>query len=180
EPLSVSGSSGVTASTVPTFEASGQLAAAWLLRSICAGEHASRPSAAEGFTTIPGGSVTTASLKCDSASPFGTSLWGTRRSASRPVGEFAPLAWGVIVSEGLKSSRLQSVMPAGRPSRSWFTPLVSTNVPGSCHGSAWKDSDGGCAEQLVGSVRKGGGASLLGQPPSTGMVSPEPPRHSPR
>ncbi len=48
----------MSTSTVPSFEASGQLLGPSLLRSTSASEQAARPLAAEGFTAIPSGRVT--------------------------------------------------------------------------------------------------------------------------
>ena len=59
----------MSTSTEPIFDSSGQVASPRLSKPTSAGEHAFRPSADDGFTVIPSGSVTTAFSRCAVAQP---------------------------------------------------------------------------------------------------------------
>ncbi len=110
EPFKGSSSSGVSISTDPIFDASGQVESARLSKPTSAGEHAFRPSADDGFTVIPSGSVTTALSRCADASPSGFSFCGMRTSTSRPVGESAWLEVGWTLIDGSNGRSSQPVM----------------------------------------------------------------------
>lgn len=84
---------------------------------ICASEQAPRPSAPEGLTVTPAGSVTVVSLMLELERPFAPRLtsWGTRTCTERPVGVLAELTSGWASIEGSKASRLQPLIPSARP-----------------------------------------------------------------
>src|ERR1700721_908942 len=102
-------STGVLIFTLAAFDASGQLAAAGLCSAICASEHASSPSPADGLITTPSGSVTDSPFTSASASPDAASVdsCGTRTSTLMPVGVLAGVFSGSVLIEGLNGRRLQ-------------------------------------------------------------------------
>src|ERR1039458_3973842 len=108
-PSSGSGSSGVLIVTVATFDASGHVGLLAFSRPICACEHACRPSAADGLSCTPAGSVTVVSFTSASASPAGFTVasWGTCRWTFNPVGVLPDVPSGCTSIDGLKSSLSQ-------------------------------------------------------------------------
>src|SRR5690242_10397045 len=73
DPVSGTGSNGVSISIVPSFEESGHAAGAPVFNPTWTGEHAPKPSAADGEMDSPAGNVTTAFLTSAVAMPRGFS-----------------------------------------------------------------------------------------------------------
>src|ERR1700748_3803917 len=80
DPVSGEGKSGVSISTVPTWDAAGHVGGASEPCPNCAGAHAARPLAADGLSVMPAGRVTRASFRVAVAWPVGSSFWGTCKS----------------------------------------------------------------------------------------------------
>ena len=115
-PVSFSSSSGVVASTVPIFDASGHCAPNDVPTLDCASEQPTSPSAELGDTDHPSGNVTFARFRCPVANPSG---WPVRPAGTpdrRPArGESAlevSASTSVLGSNGTFS---QPSGPAGRP-----------------------------------------------------------------
>src|SRR5580704_54365 len=121
-PVSGSALIGESISAVPIFDA--------LSRPNWASEHACRPSAADGLSEKPCGSVTDAFLTSGVANEVGVSAaCGTCRSTLSPEGESATVVSGWAASEGLKLNLLQPVVPS-------VSEVAAENTPGVCHESA--------------------------------------------
>jgi len=118
-------------STVPIFDAPGHAAGSGVNRSVpasgpvlctpvnptCPSEHASRPSAPEGFTCTPSGSVTVVPRSADSARPVATPVvsCGTCTATVTPVGELPASPSDATTIDGVNGSWLQPAKPAERP-----------------------------------------------------------------
>src|SRR3954452_23866248 len=133
-------SSGVLTSTLPIFEASGQVLGAlvkWggvsptaVVIPIWAEVQAARPSAWEGLTAIPAGRVTMASRRAAVARLARSVFWGWWRSTSRPEGGSVRLvvAWAERV--GSNSRALQPDTSVGLPPGSVRRAPALLKMPG--------------------------------------------------
>src|SRR5262249_44606211 len=104
-------STGVSIVTDPMVAASGQAGSASECRAICASEHPARPSAADGETRMPAGSVTTALSSSGVPSALGFSLWGTETATFMPAGAPARVESGCTLIVGFQTSLSQPVTP---------------------------------------------------------------------
>src|ERR1044071_5608860 len=116
-PSSAFSSTGVSATTVPSFDARGQLGTSCVPKAICADEHACSPAADDGDTTIPDGTCIVASRPCAVDGASGTSDCGTLRSTSTPDGASARRVGTETCADGVNGICSHPVVTKSRPAQ---------------------------------------------------------------
>ena len=181
-PVSFSVRTGVSTSTEPIFDSSGQpdpgsppaVSAAY-----CAGVQTPRPEPADGLTVYPTGSVSVVSFKFDVAIVSGCSqLCGTSSETFKPLGDSAAFVVGCVTIDGLNGTRSHSTI--GGISVSAFDQFGSlrsgepsgSNAPWCSQESVWIVASSGSPEQLVGSARNGLTGMFTSSPPPWHLTTP--------
>ncbi len=148
----------------PIFDPLGQVGSLSLPIPICPGVQACSPSAEDGLTDMPSGSVTTACFRFAVASPSGLSFCGIVRSTPIPAGapRFAALS-GRTTKPGWNASSSQFLAKNGWPSKSVSNDADFTSL-GCCHEFAVILVTRLLSLHDVGAVMNGFRVSVLGIP----------------